>query len=161
MIRAEVNLEGFDVARYSNRVSTILWKYSDYLGDAFKANIQASRYEWPRPTRRYGRLLGTTNLAKRKRIRAEQNGLAYTTVTSPRNIVDSGNFLRSQVRRRESPTDIRFTWGGTYGVNYAGYILDGVPKRDYPARDWITPALALRPPEAFFAAEWSRLGSLS
>jgi hypothetical protein len=140
MIRAQVNLTGFEAAKdYNFRVSTLLWKYSDYLGDAFKERIRAQVYPWPGKTRR-------------------SNG---QTVTSPRDIVDTGAFLRSQVRRKESLTSIRFTWGQTYGVTYAGFILQGIPERNYPPRDWITPPIALRPPEAFFAAEWSRFGSLS
>jgi hypothetical protein len=77
---------------------------------------------------------------------------------SPRDIVDTGAFLASQRRTRLSATSIKFVWGGSGGVDYAGIILSGRPDtRAYPGRNWILPALKNRPMEAFFAAEWRKL----
>lgn len=138
-IRAEFNLTGFEPSAIIDRVPVIISNYADHIGPQFKAAIEASVYDWPRSTRR-------------------SDG---SVVTSPRNIVDTGNFRRSQTRRRESATSIRFTWGGSYGVTYAGYILQGIPERNYPPRDWITPVLNRNPLARYFRQEWSRLGTLS
>jgi len=136
-IRAEFNLKGWDAASLRNRVPVILSNYADRLGPEFKEQIRAVQYDWPRETERSdGRKVG-----------------------SPRDIVDTGAFVNSQVRRRDSVTQIRFVWGGG-SVTYAGYILNGISERNYPARDWISPALDRHPMERFFRDEWNRLGSL-
>jgi hypothetical protein len=136
-IRAEFNLEGWDSNRLRDRVPVILRRYADRLGTEFKEQIRAVRYDWPRETERSdGRKVG-----------------------SPRDIVDTKAFINSQVRRDDGDTQIRFVWGGG-SVTYAGYILNGIPDRNYPARDWISPALDRHPIERFFRDEWNRLGSL-
>lgn len=136
-IRADFDLTGWNAVNLRNRVPVILSNYADRLGPEFKEQIRAVQYDWPRETERSdGRKVG-----------------------SPRDIVDTGAFLNSQVRRRDSATQIRFVWGGG-SVTYAGYILNGIPERNYPARDWISPTLGRHPIDRFFRDEWNRLGSL-
>lgn len=137
-IRAEFRLTDWNDQTIRARVPAILGAYADRLGTQFKEEIRAAQYDWPRETRR-------------------RNG---STAGSPRDIVDTGAFLRSQVRRRDSPTQIRFIWGNS-SVTYAGYILNGIPERNYPPRDWITPALEKHPMDRFFSQYWSGLSSLS
>jgi hypothetical protein len=117
------------------RVPAIMTAYGKALDQQLKEEIRTERYTWPGETRR-------------------RNG---ETVTSPRDIVDTGAFLRSQRRRRINLTTIRFEWGGSGGVTYAGYIYQGIPGKAYPPRDWIKPALDALPIGTFFAREWRRL----
>jgi hypothetical protein len=126
------NLRTEDLIR---RVLKILTDYGKVLDQQLKEEIKTERYPWPGETRR-------------------RNG---TTVGSPRDIVDTGAFLRSQRRRRINIATIRFEWGGSGGVTYAGYIYQGIPGKAYPARDWIKPALEALPIGPFFTREWRRL----
>jgi hypothetical protein len=158
-IRAELDLSGWSGDRLRDRVPVILARYADVLGTEFKEQIRATQYDWPGETKRYGKFRRAKSDRSRARVLKEQGGAKYTLAGSPRNIIDSGDFLRSQVRRPDSPTQIRFIWGGG-SVTYAGYILNGIPDRNYPARDWISPALSRHPIERFFRDEWNRLGSL-
>jgi hypothetical protein len=135
VIQSRLSLRNFDPDALIRRLPKILVDYGAVLDKALKSEVQRDQYPWPGVTVR-------------------RNG---ETVTSPRNIVDTGAFLRSQRRRRVNLTTIRFEWGGSGGVTYAGYIFQGIPGRAYPARDWITPALKAEPIAPFFAREWRRL----
>jgi hypothetical protein len=117
------------------RVPAIMTAYGKALDQQLKEEIKTERYTWPGETRR-------------------RNG---DLVGSPRDIVDTGVFLRSQRRRRINLTTIRFEWGGSGGVTYAGFIYQGIPGKAYPARDWIKPALDALPIGSFFVREWTRL----
>jgi hypothetical protein len=130
--RLTVTLQTADLIR---RVPKILTDYGSALDKQLKEEIKTAQFSWPGETRR-------------------RNG---ELVRSPRDIVDTGAFLKSQRRRRLNITTIRFTWGGSGGVTYAGYIYQGIPSRNYPARDWVKPALEALPIGPFFAREWRRL----
>ena len=84
---------------------------------------------------------------------------------SPRDIVDSGTFLRSQRREYPSATQLVFTWDAKSdkGFMYAGLILTGYvvgPRSTVvPPRNWIKPALDKHPLNSFFIAEWRKLSS--
>ena len=156
-IRAELDLTGWSGDRLATRVPIILSRYADKLGTEFKEQIRAVQYDWPGETKRYGKFRRAKSDRSRSRVLKDQGGSKYTLAGSPRNIIDSGDFLRSQVRRRDSPYQHRFTWGGG-SVTYAGYILNGIPERNYPARDWIRPALDRHPMAQYFRDEWSSLG---
>jgi hypothetical protein len=143
-VRATSTLRGWNANPIRQRAARVLQLYRPILRDELKSQIQAVQYAWPRQTRR-------------------RNG---TTVTTPRDIVDTGAFLASQADFQPDPLILRYTWGGNGGpVTYAGIILrgisgagrDGQPR--YPARDWITPALRERPLRPFFVANWGRAGS--
>lgn len=135
VIQSRLRLTSFRSEELIRRVPKILTDYGKALDQQLKEEIKTERFSWPGETRR-------------------RNG---STVTSPRDIVDTGAFLRSQRRRRINLTTIRFDWGGSGGVTYAGYIYQGIPGRNYPARDWIKPALDALPIGEFFAREWRRL----
>ena len=133
-ITASWKLDGWNGDELQRRVPAIVTAYAAKLDLQLKDEIKTVQYPWPRKTYR-------------------QNG---TIEGSPRDIVDTGAFLRSQNRRRDSPTQVTFTWGGTGGVTYAGIILQGKGP-SYPARDWIGLALAKVPLDRFFTEEWARL----
>ncbi len=137
MIKSRLRLEGFRSDDMIRRLPKILTDYGAVLDRALKAEVQRVQYPWPGVTQR-------------------RNG---DTAGSPRDIVDTGAFLRSQRRRRVNITTIRFTWGEGGGVTYAGYIYQGIPSRNYPPRDWIKPALEAEPIAPFFAREWKRLAA--
>ena len=133
-VKASYKLTGWNGQQLNFRVAAIMTKYQEAIDKQLKEEIQLVQFPWP----------GTTY---------RKNG---TIEGSPRDIVDTGAFLRSQRRERLNATTIKFTWGNS-GVNYAGYILQGVPGKNYPGRDWIKPALDNLPLDRFFRAEWSRL----
>lgn len=135
VIQSRLRITAFRSEELIRRVPKILTDYGKALDQQLKEEIKAEQFSWPGATRR-------------------RNG---STVTSPRDIVDTGAFLRSQRRRRINLTTIRFDWGGSGGVTYAGNIYQGIPGRNYPARDWIKPALDALPIGEFFAREWRRL----
>jgi len=135
VIQSRLRLTSFRSEELIRRVPKILTDYGKALDQQLKEEIKTEQFSWPGETRR-------------------RNG---STVTSPRDIVDTGAFLRSQRRRRINLTTIRFDWGGSGGVTYAGYIYQGIPGRNYPARDWIKPALDALPIGEFFVREWRRL----
>jgi hypothetical protein len=135
VIQSRLRITAFRSEELIRRVPKILTDYGKALDQQLKEEIKTEQFSWPGETRR-------------------RNG---STVTSPRDIVDTGAFLRSQRRRRINLTTIRFDWGGSGGVTYAGYIYQGIPDRNYPARDWIKPALDALPIGEFFAREWRRL----
>lgn len=88
------------------------------LANAFQNLIEANIYDWPNTTQR-------------------QNG---STVSSPRNIVDTGEFKRSQRLERPNPHIFQFVWDAQYAAYiYYGYRTLG--GQTLPGRDWITPAL--------------------
>ena len=137
MIKSRLRLENFRTEDLIRRVPKIVTDYGKVLDERLRSEIRSEQFPWPGETRR-------------------RNG---ETVSSPRDIVDTGAFLRSQRRRRINLTTIRFEWGGSGGVTYAGFIYQGIPGEAYPARDWITPALKAEPIAPFFAKEWKRLAA--
>jgi hypothetical protein len=137
VIKSQLRLTNFRGDDFIRRVPSIVTAYGAALDAELKDQIKSIRYGWPGPTlRRNGEIAGTI-----------------------RDIVDTGAFLRSQRRRRINVTTIRFEWGGSGGVTYAGFIFQGIEKRNYPPRDWIKPALEALPIEQFFAREWARLAA--
>ena len=88
------------------------------LANAFQSLIEARIYAWPNTTQR-------------------QNG---SVVTSPRDIVDTGEFKRSQRLERPNPHIFNFVWDAQYAAYiYYGYRTLG--GNQMPGRDWISPAL--------------------
>lgn len=125
--------QGDDLRR---RGVDILTKYGEALFPQFREEIKAVQYSWPRETRR-----------KNKQ-----------RVTTPRDIVDLGGFLRSQERQRLSPTELRFVWS----TPYANLIFNGYTSKlgkVAPPRNWIKPALDKIPLDDFFRDEWAKLAS--
>lgn len=133
-VKATYKLTGWNANQLKLRVPFILTNYGKVLDLRLKEEIKTVQFSWPRPTKR-------------------RNG---ATVTSPRDIVDLGGFLRSQRRDRPSATQLRFTWS----TPYAPLILSGYTTSRgtvVPGRNWIKPALDAIPLDQFFAAEWRKL----
>lgn len=133
-VNATFKLTGWNATQLKLRVPAIMTAYGKALDRQFKEEIQLVQFSWPVTTYR-------------------RNG---TIEGSPRDIVDTGAFLRSQRRTRLNATTLQFTWGNS-GVTYAGYILRGVPGRNYPGRDYIGRALDNLPLEPFFRDQWQAL----
>lgn len=143
-ISARLELKGWNATQLKLRIPVIIRRYGDVLGDQLKEEIKSVQFGWPNETRR-------------------RNG---TTVGSPRDIVDTGNFLRSQRREYPDATTLRFTWDAKSdrGFMYAGIILTGYTTstgKALPPRNWIKPALDKYPLNAFFIAEWRKLANSS
>ena len=134
--QSRLNLAAINSEDLIRRLPAILTTYGKELDQQLKEEIKTVQFPWTdrKTYRRNGTIEGT-----------------------PRDIVDTGAFLRSQRRRRINVNTIRFTWGGSGGVTYAGFIYEGIPSRNYPARDWIKPALDALPIGSFFVREWTRL----
>ena len=144
MIRARYKLTGWNTNQLKARIPAILTKYGAALDQTLKAEIKAIKYVWPpgRVTRR-------------------RNG---QTVTSPRDIVDLGGFLRSQERSRPSATELLFRWNAPYSkAILTGYTTTPRvgPGVVVPPRNWVRPALEALPLDRFFADEWKALAKRS
>lgn len=156
-VQATYKLTGWNATQLKLRIPAILTAYDKVLFPQFKEEIKRQQFTWPNETRRYGKLLRATNLKTRAKIRADQGGLPYRTVGSPRDIVDSGDFINSQERVRSGATELVYRWNAPY----AALILTGYTTNKgtvLPPRNWIKPALDARPLDAFFAEQWRRLG---
>lgn len=135
-IQSRLNMTAIKSDDLIRRLPAILTSYGKELDQQLKEEIKTVQFPWT------------------DRLTYRRNG---TIEGTPRDIVDTGAFLRSQRRRRINVNTIRFTWGGSGGVTYAGYIFEGIPEKNYPARDWIKPALEALPIGSFFVREWTRL----
>jgi hypothetical protein len=135
-VRSTFKLTGWNANQLKLRVPVILTGYGKVMDQQLKEEIKLVQFPWPRKTYR-------------------KNG---TIETSPRDIVDTGRFLRSQRRDRPSATELRFTWN----TPYSALILTGYTTSRgtvVPGRNWIKPALDNQPMERFFAAEWVKLSA--
>lgn len=142
-VRATFNLTGWNANQLKLRVPQILGKYQTVLDQQLKTEIQSPQFSWPRQTKRKNN----------------------STVSTPRDIVDLGGFLRSQRRSFDGRTTITFTWDAKSksGFAYAPLILTGYTTSKgtlVPGRNWIKPALENAPLDAFFAEQWRKLDSL-
>ena len=119
------------------RVPKILTNYGKVLDQQFKEEIKAVQYAWPRKTKR-------------------KNG---SEISSPRDIVDLGGFLRSQERvQPPSVTELVFRWNAPYAsLIYNGYTLNSGFVA--PPRNWIKPALEKQPLDNFFREQWAALAA--
>jgi hypothetical protein len=133
-IKATYKLTGWNATQLRLRIPAILTAYGTVIDRQFKEDIKQAQFPWPRATKRKNQ----------------------TTVTSPRDIVDLGGFLRSQRRDRPSATQLRFIWSAPY----APLILNGYTTNRgsvVPGRNWIKPALEAVPLDQFFADQWKAL----
>ena len=136
-VKASYKLTGWNATQLKLRIPAIMTAYGKVLDQELKQSIQTVQFSWPRETKRKNR----------------------SVVSSPRDIVDLGGFLRSQRRDRPDATTLRFTWN----TPYAPLILTGYTTKKgtvVPGRDWIKPALKAQPLDRFFAAEWRKLSGL-
>lgn len=133
-VKASFKLTGWNATQLKLRVPAIMTAYDTVLDQELKKSIQTVQFDWPRETKRKNR----------------------SVVSSPRDIVDLGGFLRSQRRDRPDATTLRFTWN----TPYSALILTGYTTKKgtvVPGRNWIKPALDAKPLDTFFAAEWRKL----
>ncbi len=134
-VRASFRLTGWNANQLKLRVPQILGKYQTVLDQQLKAEIQSPQFGWPRETKR-------------------RNG---ATVSSPRDIVDLGGFLRSQRRSFDGRTTITFTWDAKSKGGFAYTTSKGTL---VPGRNWIKPALENASLDTYFADQWRKLDSL-
>jgi hypothetical protein len=103
------------------------------LDDAFSEKLASTEYDWPRTTvRRNGR-----------------------TVTSPRDIIDTGELDSSQRLTRVSRTEWLWDWS----ADHALIVHEGATLRngtDIPARRWTVRAVQAYKPLSKFAEEVRR-----
>jgi hypothetical protein len=163
-VNASYKLTGWNSTQLKLRVPQILNKYDKVIFPQFQEEIKRVQFVWPNTTVRYGRLRKAKTIKRSLEIFAEQGFKAGVPVTSPRDIVDSGDFLRSQERiRGTKPTELRYRWNAPYAQYiYKGYTTNKgtvMLPRDWPPRDWIRPALEAVPLEQFFAREWRKLAA--
>jgi hypothetical protein len=89
------------------------------LNNAFQQSLSAQAWEWPRPTKR-----------------------TVGTVTSPRNILDTGNLRDTNSWQMSGPYEATFKWSAQYATGvHEGYVtkLRGGrqgPGLLVPARPW-------------------------
>jgi hypothetical protein len=137
-VRTSYRLQGWNATQLKLRIPAILTAYGKAIDAQFKEEIRTVQFPWPRRTYR-------------------KNG---TIEESPRDIVDLGNFLRSQRRDRIDATTLRFSWN----VPYANLIFTGFTTSRgnvCPPRNWIKPALDAQPLDRFFADQWKALAKRS
>lgn len=143
-----VRLTSWNADRLLRRVPRrILSDYGDVLGPQLQNEIANPQFDWPRATRR-------------------KNG---RVVTTPRDIVDTGQFIDSQTEPRVSETDtgvqMQIGWTAPYAaeifkgsegggfISYRGAETVG----DQPGRNWIKPALEAQPFDRYFVQRWHEL----
>lgn len=136
-INATLTITQWQGQRFLQRLPRILNAYGQALDTQLREEISVAQFAWPRTTRR----------------RSGQ------VVSSPRDIVDTGAFLRSQTLSREGPLTARFVWNPTSpgGFQYARTIFSGYVTNNgtvVPGRDWIRPALIHQPAVPFFVQQW-------
>ena len=98
------------------------------LDRQFTEEIQTVEWEWPRKTKR-------------------KNG---TTVNTPRDIVDTGDLMRSQQNQKID----NFTWRWVWDVQYSSVVHNGAVLKgggNYPARPWTKTALRVVKPDDFLS----------
>lgn len=133
-VKASFRLTGWNGNQLKLRVPQILTAYGSVLDKQLKEEIQTVQFSWPRDTKR-------------------RNG---SIASSPRDIVDTRTFLRSQSRDRPTATQLRFTWSAPYApLIFTGYTSS--KGTVVPGRNWIKPALDKQPLQPFFARQWQQL----
>ena len=119
------------------RVPVILEAYSQEIGPELQKAIRAPVYQWSGETVR----------------KAGGGGGLYMSgpfVTTPRDIVDRGTFMRSQQARvSEDGRSLSVVWDPVNpddGEHYGDELL--------ASRNWIAPVLRQRPFRPFFVQRW-------
>lgn len=128
------------------KVPRILNEYGPRIGFQLQQEISKEQYEWRTKTKQGGLI-----------VTDRKNG---QSVTTPRDIVDTGTLLNSQTPAQVSGNRLRIVWTAPYSRT----VLEGqyLVKRfngTYiaPGRDWITPALKEEPLLPFLVERWQKL----
>lgn len=98
------------------------------LDRQFTEEIQTVEWGWPGETKR-------------------KNG---STVNSPRDIIDTGDLMRSQQNQKIN----NFTWRFTWDVEYSTLVHNGAVLKNggnYPARPWTQTAVRVIKPDDFLS----------
>ncbi len=122
-----------DLSRISGAAEASIKVVADAVNTQAQANIRGAVWPWPRPTKR-------------------RNG---SRVTSPRDIVDRGDLVRSN---RVIPRG-RGQWGLVWEARHALLVHEGFTLRSgtvYPGRPFARLAIDQTKPIALFAAEMGR-----
>lgn len=135
-MKSRLVLKNWNAPTIKQQTIAVFRQYSTEVFPKFQESIVNQRYEWPNVTLR-------------------SNG---QVVSSPRNIVDTGQLKLSQERKQLSATSVLFTWP----TPYSGAVLTGFKTQNgttFPGRDWITPVLTEDfPMESYFVAAFKKLG---
>jgi hypothetical protein len=164
-IRATLSLQGWNAQQLALRVPAIMERYGTVMDKELKNQITSIKWPWPNETKRYGKFNKAKTAKQFLKVMAAQGGRTYTIAGSPRNIVDSGDFLASQRKEfNQSKSQLVFTWDARSekGFMYAGAILTGYQTstgRNVEGRNWIKAALDEHPLDQFFITEWRKLGA--
>jgi hypothetical protein len=164
-IKATLELKGWNAQQLALRVPAIMEHYGTVMDKELKNQITSIKWPWPNTTKRYGKFRKAKTAKQFLNVMAAQGGRTYTIAGSPRDIVDSGDFLASQRKEfNQSKSQLVFTWDARSekGFMYAGAILTGYQAtsgRNVKGRNWIKAALDVHPLDSFFIAEWRKLSS--
>jgi len=148
-LRTKVKL---DTRGLQRKLEQILDDYGPLISFQLQQELSKDQYDWPR-----NRSDGSEIVTYRK------NG---QQVTTPRDIVDTGNLLNSQtdpnITSGASYVRLQINWTAKYSkaVLEGNYIVGNLGEgRSYiaPGRDWITPALRLQPLLPYFVQRWKAL----
>lgn len=135
MANRRVRFEEWAPEKYPQRIAQCLEQYRPVIGQQFQKEITTEQFNWPNATRRRSGQL---------------------VPAGKRDIVDLGNFLRSQTPGQlVGLKKLQFEWTAAYALAiFLGYYTKGFQKEK--ARDWVTPALQKQPMQVFFAKNWKK-----
>ena len=143
---AKVRITQWNAQALLDLVPQVLQAYGEKVAPMLQEQIKAKEYYYPVPTvRKVGLYSGK-----------------FVPGRTTRDIVDTGELLKSQQAPQVSDSTLRIRWTADYsGEVLRGNYLVGTVRTSYiaPPRDWITPVLQAAPPEQFFAEEWRRLAN--
>lgn len=140
---SSVKITKWNADKLLKRVPFVLARYGTKVTPMLQEQIKAKVYQWDFPTTR------KVGLYSGKYVPA-----------GPRDIVDTGELLRSQSAPQITENSLTIRWGAPYsGEVLRGRYLIGTVRTFYvaPERDWITPVLKAEPPLQFFVNEWRKL----
>lgn len=135
MANRRVRFEEWAPDKYPERIAQCLEQYSPVIEQQFQTEIKTEQFGWPNDTRR------RSGQFVRK---------------GPRDIVDLGNFLRSQQPGKlVGLRNLKFEWTAQYALAiFKGFYNNSFQREK--ARDWVTPALNKQSLKAFFEKTWSK-----
>lgn len=142
---AKVRFKSWNAQALLDLVPQVLEAYGEKVAPMLQEAIKSKAYEYPVPTMRKVGVYSGKFVPKGKR-----------------DIVDTGQLMRSQQEPQVAENILQIRWTAPYSgeVLRGGYLV-GTVRSSYiaPPRDWITPVLEAQPPEKFFAEEWRRLAN--
>lgn len=155
---AKVKITSWNADRFLSRIPQILDDFAPQVAFQSEQELAKVQYKWPRR-----RSDGTEIITHRK------NG---QRVTTPRDIVDTGELMNSATSPQVAPTatgaSLRIVWTAPYAkaVQVGGYII-GTIRYNYvaPERDWIKRTYLQLKPEGerpflpYLVQRWNQLAA--